>query len=792
MGARKMLSQRSLLALGPILLLAVILVFAGMSFRRGEFLIPPRAEIKGFAMSGDVCPDGVYAAPTWLAGDRPRQVKIWGTFCKGGDSYQGEAVSTPFRGPSTLSVFLSGYPEHPGIGVAVENMETGQSLSISRAANPAERLQLAQLRLPADWVGQWLRLRAVDRSSTPGGWVAFSEPVHVRWWNLQSADSWPMFIAYLLCFPLFWIPGRLLALWSYDKVFLRDYLLLPLGLTVSTLLGYVVFWIYFISPDAGYVFSVAIILLTMVACLKAAIPLKNATSQIERLWPKAAVYSCIAGLLYLALFSLHGRTKPHELMADISFFEEVRPGDDLLPSIFAQAIVSRTRLTGLSGAGWYFSDRPPLQTGLVLAYSPIAKLVGWADYYQAAGTVIQVQFFVVLISLCELLCFSSKKARFILLMCGLSGFAFYHSIFVWPKLISGALGIAAMLPFLAAFRERRFVDWAEVLVGAFSATLALLAHGAVAFTMIPLATFVLLLYGRYYRPRSLAIGALAAATLYVPWVLFQTYVVPNQGHLVKLHLTGVSEPTPQPLFPLLLNSYARLGWHGWIGARLNNTTKLVRSKHIDDLTEEIVAGIWNKRPREDHLDGRQLPDVAPDRLHYDFRSLGTILRISQRELVFPSLDFLNVSWILLFIAVVRTKGRWLGQNRQLAALLAVNFATVLVWVILEFGPGWTIVTHASFTMMLLFFFLAGTLLYDTPVAMCWTFATLHILFGLVFWVLLMPGLLMVELLPYSPTLQVGPLLIAVLCICWMANASVVPEQSDTAGETLARARKQFA
>ena len=571
----------------------------------------------------------------------------------------------------------------------------------------------------------------------------------------------PLLTAFFVTFTVFWVSGRVGALWLRRRFAIPEYLLLVVGTCVSALFGYVAFWTYLLSTRAGYAISLAIVVFTILGAIRFAKSLDSSSDFVKQLWPSSALCTLLTGLLYLSLFGLHGLLRPLGFMAETTFVDTGRPNDNVLPLNFATAILAHSpTLKEPSAAGWYVTDRPPLQTALTLAYRPWLQQIKWEDYYEAAGTVFQTTFVLALTSLCAVLGFSRSKACFVMLMCIFSGFTFYNCVYVWPKMLAGTFGIFAALPFVSAYIERRLITRLEVVVGAVAATLALLSHAGVVFSFIPLAGMVLLWSRRYYGWKHLMVGAIVAVVIYAPWAAYVSFVVPNQGRLLKFHLAGVNRLTNDPFPKLLLQSYRRLGGHVWLRARVVNL-KLIANGAEDGVTGEIVRGIWAGRPGSEHLHGTPTLLVNPNLMHYDVRSLANMVRVEQTQITLRAFDFLNVAWILLFVEFCRNKGGWRHKRRGLLFLFLLNVLTVLAWVVLEFGGGWTYITTASFTMMLIFFVLCSDVLYDAPAGIRITIAILHLLLALFAWAIYMPSVLVAQQLHYVPRIHLSAAMLAI-------------------------------
>lgn len=129
------------------------------------------------APQGGFCPDGAYGATEWPAGEPPKGIHTWGSYCKSGDAGTGWIALPPFHAGSDLRLYLAGYPSGPGLSLGVENMQNGWQFPLGLHMAPGEAWQVHDFQLPAGWKGQPVRLIARDQATGLRGWLAFSEPI---------------------------------------------------------------------------------------------------------------------------------------------------------------------------------------------------------------------------------------------------------------------------------------------------------------------------------------------------------------------------------------------------------------------------------------------------------------------------------------------------------------------------------------------------------------------------------------------------------------------------------------
>jgi hypothetical protein len=181
--------------------------------------------------------DGVY--PETDGTVLPAQLRRMGSWING-DGWRGDAETAWLPlGNRAVTVFVAGYPQHPGCGLWAEFRRSDGS--VARVAcplgDPRETWQGWRLRAPSDATA--LRLVAQDHASDNAGWLAFTEPV-------ITADSFnaafmaaQVFTTIALTFVLVWGPG-LLCLRLNLTMEVRTAILFGAGPFILVLLGLVI------------------------------------------------------------------------------------------------------------------------------------------------------------------------------------------------------------------------------------------------------------------------------------------------------------------------------------------------------------------------------------------------------------------------------------------------------------------------------------------------------------------------------------------------------------------------
>lgn len=472
-------------------------------------------------------------------------------------------------------------------------------------------------------------------------------------------------VAYLLNLAIFLLPGFALTLWIAAR---RE--LLPIEALISVIassaaIGYLAFWIYFADKSAGKIFSFGVI---SASAAGSAIYLRRGSA--KQLAQSIAVpigYVAIAGLCYLCwlfLFSepLHSGAD----FANFRFFEDVRAGDNVIPYIFAERIYSHEPLKPFCCGDWLSSDRPPLQAGIYLVAHPL-RIAGPGLSDQVLGTGLQCLWICGVWTLLVSLRAPPHRIQQVLGFLFFSGFLFYNSVYVWPKLLAATF-ILFLASLLFAHRENDapFTFFGTVLA-AVTLALAILAHPGSALSLPGL-----LLIAPKARSLRLRHGALAIAILLLfllPWTAYQRFYDPPGNRLLKMHLAGAIPIDSRSTVQALTDAYTK-----------PSAGELVRNKWAN--VEELV--------------GPKPLDVGPP-LHFD-ADTRELTRAAQRDYIWNAIGILNVGWPAALILLIRRKQPALSDGWL---LLGISMVNLFVWCLALYGPGGTITASGSYANILL-------------------------------------------------------------------------------------------
>jgi hypothetical protein len=500
----------------------------------------------------------------------------------------------------------------------------------------------------------------------------------------QGAAVLPVLL-FALTFGLFILPGFAVALWIADGWQVRVVDSVILAVTVSSFLGYVAFWIYLSSQLMGQVFSIGCI--GVAACALVWILWYRPPARVRA--RRAAVpflYVLSAGACYVCFFFLFGigdptlgdPYTPDASLANVRFFDDPRTIDNQLPLVFAERIWEGGSLKPFCCGGWMSSDRPPLQAGIFLLQRPFAVIGGAGLHYQLLGTVLQCLWIPGVWALLTALGVAERQIKQVLGFLIFSGFLFYNSVYVWPKLLAAAFFLFFLSIVFEILGGNGTLTPAKIMLATSSLSLAMLAHSGSVFSLPGLA-LILIPRRRVFRIRECALALLVMGLFGAPWLAYQKLYDPPGNRLMKMHIAGAHEIDQRSTWQAVTDGYRDRNLGSVIRAKWANITTLIGPSPIDGLGLNAIG--------------------IGDGLHLDHATTEAS-RIAQREYVWNALGIVNAGWLALLAMILRRqwKARALPYSGFFILAPAIN---LIVWSMVMFGPGQTFTTHSSYADILL-------------------------------------------------------------------------------------------
>ena len=445
--------------------------------------------------------------------------------------------------------------------------------------------------------------------------------------------------------------------------------IIPLvAMAAVCLFGYGAFWAFFATVWLGKVYVAAIYLLSTVYLFKfypELLKLFWHDRDLRSVW----VLMLLIGCSYLAILCAQYKGGDGLVLPAHRWFE--LPPDNIIPVIFADRLENGISPHNLLG-DWLSSDRPPLQTGVILLLRPPLFALGLNHIAVAASQWFQLLWIPGLWALLRTLGATPRVAASIISITACTSFGLLYSLFTWPKLGAAAMILGGLSLILSQSVKSPRERW-----GIVATLLALghLSHGGVDFSILALAP---LLFWAHWRPdfRSFAVGTLLFGLLITPWMAYQKYYDPPGNRLLKWHLAGVVAIDQRSFSQALTDSYREIGWRGAWQNKIANFRKILDG----DFTQ-----IADFSMRAECAQNRR----ANDEFFCLFRSLS-----------FGNLALLGSP--LAVWLVLRKQGA--GQLLPgIITCLAWVTLTIIIWCLLMFIPSTTVIHQGSLVTPVILF-----------------------------------------------------------------------------------------
>jgi len=464
------------------------------------------------------------------------------------------------------------------------------------------------------------------------------------------------------------LPAALAAALAMRRGLRSVPLLLAVALAASGLAAILVFWAYYANPLIGQVAAFLLAFGSLQGIFLCR-PDRLDRDLLRELAVPAALWALASAFVAYLGFVHGGGADPLALAT--TRFSHPLPTDNDIPRFFADWFYDHGHVgTPPPFGDWLSSDRPPLQSGYALAQRPF----GWDEgglHYQVLGIVVQ-QLWIVGMWAVLYAARLRPLARGLAISAALvSDVGIVHGFFVWPKLIAAAFVLAALALVLSEEWPRlRRSPYAAALFAALCG-LAMLAHGASAFGILPL--LAIAAWRGLPSWRWLATAALVGVALLAPWTAYQRLADPPGDRLVKWQLGGSLAIDDRGAPEAIVDGYEEAG----LGGSLDNKWRNVRAMVGWGDTERAV------RSAIDEL-GEGHPGEA-----------ATALRLPRFFALFSFLGILLLG--LLAMPAGRVRGSPGGPEWSFALVsLAFCGLGAAIWGLLMFGgPDSTAILHVG-------------------------------------------------------------------------------------------------
>ncbi len=675
---------------------ALLVLFGQLALATTHKPVDPNITL---AVNDGFCDNGT-ARPLVPSSEDPPHLKIWGDFCFAENKATALAKTSTFLAPKFLRIYMIGWEKSPT--VAIERVSDGTKFLLVPHDESPEVWSLCDFSLPSDWQGKPARL-VFEGVPEKGFWRAFSEPLAVDGPATQG-DAIQILGLTLLHYAAFLLCALAVTAWAVYRG-LRDRIQAGLiTLAATAIPGYCMFWITLgtqrFSRDFAVMFVIAAFLV-LVVCLR---KLDHEGLLVLRSLIGPLLLPGALAVMVLSSGFLYGGTNNALAIPRGRYLPQLPP-DNELPLRLALGARLPHVPSPLQGV-WLSSDRPPLQSGTVLAHFPLFRRPHELGY--TIVSVLAQSFWVfglwLLLTAFKL---NTRAVALTLAVCIFSGFAFLNTFFVWPKMLAAAYAFGFLASFVAkpAREHSRLVQW--VVPGALFG-LSLLAHGGTVFALLPAVPLILLWQGLSPINIKRMVAVLSFAFLiYLPWILYQKFYDPPGNHLLKLHLAGVDTIDHRSFSETLKTAYSELRWNQIL---INKKQNFVFSFGEGFLGLQRRAILLKTL-----LTPRNWPEAA---------KLGLQLR---EHMFFHPAPCLGLFILAPYALLAGLSRRFRTVEWRVACVLWVfTFVAMSLWCLLMFGGSTTSIHQGAYATMLLAFAAGVLSFWAISPRLAVTVASIHI------------------------------------------------------------------
>jgi hypothetical protein len=355
------------------------------------------------------------------------------------------------------------------------------------------------------------------------------------------------------------LPGVAFALFAMRRGESRVPVLLAIMMFASGIVGLLGFWTFYWAQEIGEIFSFFVVLGSLLlggwSLWRGDLDL----NLLRRLGLPLALWALgSAFLVYLGF--LHGGTAEPLAMA-INRFSHPLPTDAQIPKFFADwfYVQGHRGPPPIFPGEWLASDRPPLQVGYVLSQRRFHGDPSGLDY-QVLGVILQQLWIIGLWALLEAAGIGRRTKGLAMIAVLVSGLAIVNGFFIWPKMLPAAfLLAAAALVMTPLWTElRRSLLGAVLLAGLCG--VAMMAHGASVFGVIPLA--LVAIFRGIPSWRWIVVGLAVGIVVMAPWSAYQKWGDPPGNRLTKWFLASDIEIDELNTGEAIRQAYSKVGFDG--------------------------------------------------------------------------------------------------------------------------------------------------------------------------------------------------------------------------------------
>jgi hypothetical protein len=462
----------------------------------------------------------------------------------------------------------------------------------------------------------------------------------------------------------------------------------------SAAAGWLLFWAWFASPYVGIGVSIG---------LSASAMLVLSFKRDRQSWQQVsapAIVSVMVCVGYLSLAGDHGGLNYGDQLIAGRYWAVM---DNQIPRLFADRLIEdRVGLKSYLLGDWHSSDRPPLQTGMLLLAYPFVGKAGSLLACLLLGVAINIFWIWGLWGFLRALGIDERRIFQAVILVALVGAVFINTIYTWPKMLSAALALTVGAAILVKDCPKQIRIWIIGSAGAFS----LLSHGAAIFALLGLIT-LFWVRRKEWQLRDVFITFALTVLIYYPWIGYQQFYDPPGDRLIKWHLAGVTpSDETRSAAAMLMAEYKKAGFHGFAVNKVHNLRTL-----LGDSTD------WNGEGAQGFAQPGWDSTFIGHLRHFFLLRLG------------PAPTLLLIGVAFLFIPAIR-RAPWF------IPLMGMLIATLLIFTLLEFGStpssaAW--LWHAPYTALLVWCMLGALAIGELGDKWVLIFLLFHVILFIALW-----------------------------------------------------------
>lgn len=359
------------------------------------------------------------------------------------------------------------------------------------------------------------------------------------------------------------------------------------------LVAHVIWIAYWLLPIIGVALSISIIVASIVAVV-----LRFRFDW--RSWaPFGLLFVSVAAVAFGFAFLWGGVADPFTTIANRI---RIMPPDNVIQYLFADRLWKH-QSTHLLIGDWNGSDRPPLQSGVLLLIRPVETLFGLSPSadnsdslnlkFGIAGSIAsQLLWIPAVYALVRSLGFQARVALVTVAFAAALPLSILNTVYTWPKMLSAAFAIAGLALLLHAIRSLSTAAAFPIGVATVLETFAILSHGGAAFALPVFVVLDIILLRRCSPRRAISAvagAAIAVSVIYLPWIAYGKFADPSHDRLLKWHLAGHIPPDYSTFLYRFVQAYASTPVRELIAARVSNIQRVLDVSFIARLGKDGIA-----------------------------------------------------------------------------------------------------------------------------------------------------------------------------------------------------------